>query len=202
MPIQHAVLALLAEGDSYGYELKQSFEEAIGPQWGELNIGHLYQVLDRLVRDGLATRRRVRQTERPDRAVYQLTTGGREELDRWLETPFVRQTGYRDDFFLKLFAASRLGPAYVKRVTRAQREAYLAEIAALDKLRAQHQDDPLVKLLIEAAALHTDANLKVVELAENLPVRRSASQKERRGTRAATASSADQPPTRKRRRTG
>jgi hypothetical protein len=32
---------------SWYYELKQSFQEAIGPQWGELSIGHLYQVLDR-----------------------------------------------------------------------------------------------------------------------------------------------------------
>jgi DNA-binding PadR family transcriptional regulator len=191
MPIQHAVLALLAEGDSYGYELKQSFEEAIGPQWGELNIGHLYQVLDRLLRDGLATRRRVRQTERPDRAVYQLTAEGREELEHWLATPFVRQAGYRDDFFLKLFAASRLGPAYVKRVTRAQREAYLAELAALDKLRVQHQDSPLVMLLIEAAALHTDANLKIVELAEALPARRSATQKAPRAAAAGTSDASE-----------
>jgi DNA-binding PadR family transcriptional regulator len=202
MPIQHAVLALLAQGDSYGYELKQSFEEAIGPQWGDLNIGHLYQVLDRMLRDGLATRRRVRQTERPDRAVYQLTSAGREELDRWLETPFVRQTGYRDDFFLKLFAASRLGPAYLKRVTRAQREAYLAELAALDQLRMQHKDDQLVRLLIEAAALHTDANLKIVELAETLPASRPAEQKARRGARAAATSAVEQPRTPKRRRAG
>ena len=60
MPIQHAVLALLAEGESYGYELKGDFEASIGPQWGGLNIGHLYQVLDRLVRDGLVTKREVR----------------------------------------------------------------------------------------------------------------------------------------------
>lgn len=196
------MLSLLAEGDSYGYELKQSFEDAIGPQWGELNIGHLYQVLDRLLRDGLATRRRVRQTERPDRAVYQLTPEGREELERWLETPFVRQTGYRDDFFLKLFAASRLGTDYLKRVTRAQREAYLAELAALDQLRTQHQDNHLVRLLIEAAALHTDANLKIVELAERLPAGQSAAQKTGRGVRASAMSAVENSRTRKRRRTG
>jgi DNA-binding PadR family transcriptional regulator len=98
MPIQHAVLALLAQGDSYGYELRAQFKESVGPQWGELNIGHLYQVLDRLVRDGLVTRRAVTQHERPDKQVYRLTTSGRLELDRWLETPYVRQGGYRDDF--------------------------------------------------------------------------------------------------------
>jgi DNA-binding PadR family transcriptional regulator len=93
MPIRHAVLALLAEGESYGYELRVEFERAVGPQWGELNIGHLYQVLDRLVRDGLVTRREVAQPRLPDRVVYRITKSGKAELDRWLETPFVRQSG-------------------------------------------------------------------------------------------------------------
>ena len=107
MPVQHAVLALLESGESYGYELRARFEEAVGPQWGDLSIGHLYQVLDRLERDGLVTSRGVPQRDRPDRVVYRMTPAGRRSLDEWLETPFVRQSGYRDDFFLKLFAAAR-----------------------------------------------------------------------------------------------
>jgi DNA-binding PadR family transcriptional regulator len=166
VPIHHAVLALLADGSSHGYELKTNFEESIGPQWGDLNIGHLYQVLDRLVRDGLVTKQDVPQTARPDKTVYELTDAGRDELDRWLETPFARQAGYRDDFFLKLFASSRLGRKAVAKVVSAQREAYLGELASLAELRARHEGDPLVRLLIEAAILHTEANLRVVELAE------------------------------------
>jgi DNA-binding PadR family transcriptional regulator len=163
MPIQHAVLALLARGSSHGYELKTSFEESVGPQWGDLNIGHLYQVLDRLVREGLVTRRHVAQVTRPDKTVYRLTKSGRQELERWLAAPFVRQAGYRDDFFLKLLAASKLGEGWLTRVLAVQREAYLGELAALGELRARHRAKPLVRLLIEAAVLHTEANLRVVE---------------------------------------
>jgi DNA-binding PadR family transcriptional regulator len=166
MPIHHAVLALLAGNSSHGYELKAAFEEAIGPQWGELNIGHLYQVLDRLVRDGLVTRRSVPQSNRPDRIDYRLTDGGRAELDRWLDTPFVRSGGYRDDFFLKLLAASRLGREELQRVLRIQREAYSNELTALGEIRERHEGEPLVTLLIEAAGLHTAANLRIVEQAE------------------------------------
>jgi len=163
MPIQHAVLALLAQGGSHGYEIKTSFERSVGPQWGELNIGHLYQVLDRLVRSGLVTRRHVSQATRPDKTVYRLTAAGKRELDRWLAEPFIRQAGYRDDFFLKLFAASRIGREQLERVLRVQREAYLGELATLADLRAQHGQDPLVRLLIQAAALHTEANLRIVD---------------------------------------
>jgi DNA-binding PadR family transcriptional regulator len=166
LPIQHAVLALLAEGESYGYELRAEFERAVGPQWGELNIGHLYQVLDRLVRDGHVTRREVAQPRLPDRVVYRITRTGLNELQRWLEAPFVRQSGYRDDFFLKLLAASRLGRGELELVLRTQRTAYLSELAALGSLRAEHADEPLVELLIDAAIRHTEANLSTLERAE------------------------------------
>ncbi len=165
MPIQHAVLSLLSDGESYGYELRAEFERAIGPQWGQLNIGHLYQVLDRLVRDGLVTRHEVEQRRLPDRVVYRLTKAGRDELERWLETPFVRQSGYRDDFFLKLLAASRLGRKQLDVVLRTQRSAYLAELGALSELRAAHKDEPLIELLIAGAARHTEANLATLEQA-------------------------------------
>ena len=187
MPVQHAVLALLADGPSYGYELKAEFEESVGPQWGELNIGHLYQVLDRLIRERLVTRRSVRQTVRPDKIVYRLTKAGEEELDCWLATPFVRQGGYRDDFFLKLFAAARLGPDRLEQVLRIQREAYLGELGALAELKALHGGEPLVQLLLEAATLHTEANLRVAELADKKRrelVRRTQAEQVEEATRA------------------
>ncbi|HEX6230966.1 MAG TPA: PadR family transcriptional regulator [Actinomycetota bacterium] len=165
MPIHHAVLAVLAERESYGYELKASLERAMGPQWGDLNIGHLYQVLDRLVRDRFVTSRVVPQVDRPDRHVYRLTKRGREELERWLGEPFVRGSGYRDDFFFKLFAGSRLGAEQLRSVVEGQRAAYLSELAALGELQRRHRDDALVALLIRAAVLHTEANLRTAELA-------------------------------------
>lgn len=176
MPIQHAVLALLRDGESYGYELRAEFERAVGPQWGQLNIGHLYQVLERLVRDGLVTRRELEQDRRPDRVVYQMTDAGKAELERWLATPFERQSGYRDDFFLKLLAASRLGRSELKSVLRIQRGAYLSELGALVELRSAHHDEPLVELLIDAAIRHTEANLATLEQAERHAARLASSQ--------------------------
>jgi DNA-binding PadR family transcriptional regulator len=166
VPIHHAVLAILAAGPSHGYELKATFEEAIGPQWGELNIGHLYQVLDRLVRDGLLTRRTIPQRDRPNRIDYRLTGAGRRELAEWLRQPFVKQGGYRDELFLKMFAAARVGPNPLRHTIQIQRQAYMSELAALGELRSQHRDDPLVALLVEAAVLHTEANLRVLDAAD------------------------------------
>jgi DNA-binding PadR family transcriptional regulator len=165
MPIQHAVLALLTEGPSYGYELRSSFEEAIGPQWGELNIGHVYQVLDRLVRDGLVTKKRVDQETRPDKNVYRITKAGQRELEQWLSEPHVPR-GYRDEFFLKLFAAARVGSQALSQVISDQRTAYQQELAGLTRLQDDYSGDPLVRLLIAAAIVHTQANVEVTAMAE------------------------------------
>ena len=166
MPIQHAVLALLAEGPSYGYDLKARFESDIGPQWGTLNIGHVYQVLDRTLRDGFVTVSQVAQATRPDRRVYELTPAGRAELDRWLAVPADRSGGFRDELFLKLFAAARRGPDAVRDVIKTQRRHQLVQLKALGELRSQHASQPLVGLLIDAARLHADAELRLLDRAE------------------------------------
>lgn len=166
MPLQHAVLALLTDGPSYGYELKASFEDAIGPQWGELSIGHLYQILERLVRDRLVTKRVVAQSSRPDKAVYRLTKAGNRELEVWLAQPLSHHGGYRDDFFLKLFAAARLDEGHLRDVIKTQRRGYMEELSTLGRLRDAYGADPMIDLLLEAAVLHTEANLKTLDKAK------------------------------------
>lgn len=166
MPLHHAVLALLADKPAHGYELKTSFEEAVGEQWGGLNIGHLYQILDRLSRDGLIASERQPQQVKPDRVVHHLTPAGRAELDRWLAEPSSRARGYRDDFFLKLMAAAQRGDrATLDDVLRRQRTHLLRELHSLADARA-HATSPVVALLVTAAELHVRADLGVVDAAE------------------------------------
>jgi DNA-binding PadR family transcriptional regulator len=163
MPIQHAVLSLLAAGPSYGYELKIAFEAAVGPQWGTLNIGHLYQVLDRLSRSGHVVSHRHPQQVKPDRVVYAITPSGTAELARWLDEPSPRGSGFRDDFFLKVTAAARTGSAgTVQAVLRHQRGLLLRELRNLGVLRADAAD-PVVGLLLSAAARHVEADLLFID---------------------------------------
>lgn len=166
MPLHHAVLALLADKPAHGYELKSSFEQAVGNQWGGLNIGHLYQVLDRLSRDGLIESERQAQPVKPDRVVHHLTPAGRAELDRWLSEPSTRLRGYRDDFFLKLMAAVQAGDQEtLDGVLRRQRAHLLRELHGLAEAR-RHAPTAVVELLITAAELHIRADLGVVDAAE------------------------------------
>jgi DNA-binding PadR family transcriptional regulator len=167
MPLHHAVLALLADKPAHGYELKGSFEQAVGEQWGGLNIGHLYQILDRLTRDGLIESERQPQPIKPDRVVHHLTPAGRAELDRWLAEPSGRVRGYRDDFFLKLMAAVQAGDrATLDGVLRRQRAHLLRELHALSEAKKQAQRPAVDALLITAAELHIRADLGLIDAAE------------------------------------
>jgi DNA-binding PadR family transcriptional regulator len=167
MPLHHAVLALLADKPAHGYELKSSFEQAVGDQWGGLNIGHLYQILDRLSRDGLIESQRQSQQVKPDRVIHRLTRAGRAELDRWLAEPAIPARGYRDDFFLKIMAAVRSGdPATLSSVLGRQRACLLRQLHALASARAGTSTTAVEKLLITAAELHIRADLGVVDAAE------------------------------------
>jgi DNA-binding PadR family transcriptional regulator len=168
MPLQHAVLALLAARPAHGYELKTEFEQTVGDQWGGLNIGHLYQVLDRLSRDGLISSERQSQAVKPDRIVHQLTAAGRAELDRWLSEPTVQARGYRDDFFLKLMAAVQSGSAdTLAGVLSRQRAHLLRELHSLAVARRATGLSAVEMLLITAAELHTRADLDLVDAAES-----------------------------------
>jgi DNA-binding PadR family transcriptional regulator len=168
MPLHHAVLALLADKPAHGYELKASFERSVGEQWGGLNIGHLYQLLDRLARDGLIESERQSQATRPDRVVHSITDAGRAELASWRSSPSARSRGYRDDFFLKVVAAAGTGnPSAVEDVLRQQRMLLVNELRALGDARATHAHPSAVEaLLLTAAAAHARADLEVVDEAE------------------------------------
>ena len=169
MALHHAVLALLAAKPAHGYELKGSFEQAVGEQWGGLNIGHLYQILDRLGRDGLIESERQPQSIKPDRLVHRITPAGRAELGRWLDEPSQRTRGYRDDFFLKVMAAAQAGDAAaLAGVISRQRRHLLNELRSLSDARTAAPPSPVVTLLLTAADLHVRADLGVIDAAERL----------------------------------
>lgn len=102
-----AVLALLAiEGERSAYDLTKLVSQAIAHVWSPARSG-LYAVLPRLERDGLAKRRVVSQSSRPDKQLYRATRAGRQALDGWLETV---EPGARENFFLKLFVGGLTEP--------------------------------------------------------------------------------------------
>ena len=95
------MLGLLAEGDRSGYDLLKRAERSVAHMWAPAK-SQLYAVLPRLVEAGLAGRRTVRQTGRPNKQVYRLTRAGRAAVRQWLETAPPKSW---DELLLKVFFA-------------------------------------------------------------------------------------------------
>jgi DNA-binding PadR family transcriptional regulator len=166
MAIRHALLSLLDQHESYGYELRAELERSVGSSWGELNIGHVYQLLERLRRDGMIEIVRTDpQPRRTERVIYAITAEGRDELLDWLDTPSATSTGYRDDVYLKLAAAARLGSETFGRVVRREREGLFGELRTLREL-ASAESDQLVALLLDGATLQVTARIELLDRAE------------------------------------
>lgn len=73
------VLAILAEGDSYGYAILQRVRELSGGEL-EWTDGMLYPVLHRLERSGLVESRWEKAETGRRRKYYRVTEAGREQL--------------------------------------------------------------------------------------------------------------------------
>ena len=164
---QHVILALLESGPSHGWEMKSRIEAALGPEYGGLNKGYIYEVIHKMERERTISSHVERQEGmRPDRSVHEITDLGREQLTEWLDEPVRRSAGFRDEFVQKVLAASMRGSDEVRHLCRLQRQSLLAESRTLQTLRRERGDDSGAAFTIEVAILRTNAELECVEAAE------------------------------------
>ena len=80
--LEGCVLAVIARGETYGYEILSVLEQSGFDALGE---GTLYPVLTRLDKSGLIACRRARSPLGPVRKYYAVTERGREELAAFRE---------------------------------------------------------------------------------------------------------------------
>lgn len=147
--------------------MKTQIEAALGPEYGGLNKGYIYEVIHKMERERLITSRvEPQEGMRPDRSVHEITETGRDQLTDWLDEPVRRSAGFRDEFVQKVLAASLRGEDAVRQVCRVQRRVLLTEAKTLQTLRREREKDPGAAFTVEVAILRTNAELECVEAAE------------------------------------
>ena len=104
MSVRNALLALVAQQPAGVYRLKQMFEEQTCGAW-PLNIGQVYQTMQRLERDGQVVSHAETNAGR-DSEVFELTDVGRDVLAAWWSTPVPREHPERDELVMKLAVAA------------------------------------------------------------------------------------------------
>ena len=108
MSVRLGLLALLDQGACYGYQLRTELDWRTGST-GPVNVGQIYNTLDRLERDKL-----VRKTGENNR--YEITPAGRVEVSTWFAAPSASA-----DLAAKLALASTLPGVDVATIIRIQR---------------------------------------------------------------------------------
>jgi DNA-binding PadR family transcriptional regulator len=128
MSVRQSLLAILDQGPCYGYQLRAEFDRRTGSTW-PLNVGQIYNTLERLDRDGLVEKG---DTDDQGHVYWQITPAGRAEVRDWLDSPLTRGTGTRDELAIKLAVAATLPGVDVTEVIQAQRRASLAQLQELN----------------------------------------------------------------------
>jgi DNA-binding PadR family transcriptional regulator len=163
MSLRFGVLGLLADEPLHGYQIKQRFEELLGGTW-DLNIGSVYQVLQRLERDGLVGA----VGERGDRGrqAYRATDAGVSALQEWLEESESQPQLLREEVYIKLLLLARHSDGRVDELLDRQRGAYLQRLRDLaDQERAaRERGREELALLFKGGQLHTEADLKWLDV--------------------------------------
>lgn len=80
--LEGCVLAIIAKGETYGYEILSAMEQ-VG--FGDLGEGTLYPVLTRLDKNGYIACRKAKSPLGPIRKYYSITATGEERLDSFKE---------------------------------------------------------------------------------------------------------------------
>lgn len=174
MSVRLGILALLAEEDMYGAQLRAEFEARTGGTW-PLNIGQVYTTLTRLERDGL-----VSQSSGPDgegRISYSLTVAGRAEVDGWWLTPVDRSNTPRDELVIKLALSVTAVGVDVTRVVQAQRTATMRHLRDLTTLKrsasTQTETDLAWLLVLDNLVFSAEAEVRWLDHVESTLARYS-----------------------------
>lgn len=131
MSVRRSLLAILDQGPCYGYQLRAEFESRTGGAW-PLNVGQIYNTLERLERDGLVLKG---DTDAQGHVYYAITDAGRGDVRAWFgETVALPST--RDELSVKIALAATLPGVAATTLVAAE------AAAARDRLAALRRADP------------------------------------------------------------
>ena len=176
MSVRQSLLAILDQGNCYGYQLKSEFDRRTGSTW-PLNVGQVYNTLERLERDGLVERT---DGEAEEQKNYRITAAGRIEVATWLGSPVIRTAAARDELAIKLAVAVTLPGVDIARVIQVQRGATLRSLQELTRTKNATDDPETVEqlawlLVVDSLIFQAEAEVRWLDHSETRLARAAAS---------------------------
>lgn len=168
MSVRHAILGLLAQKPRHGYELHSAFSMVVGGAAWDVKPAQIYTTLERMEESGLVeTKSDLGEGREPDRRIYAITRGGREELKNWFDEGIPTEH-QRDAFYVKLMTGLVSGEADPAHIIQTQRSWLFQELH--DATTRRDKYDPLAEmaqiLLMDKAIMHLEADLRWLDMIE------------------------------------
>lgn len=175
MSIRQSLLAILDQGPCYGYQLRSEFDRRTGSTW-PLNVGQIYNTLDRLERDGLVAKA---DTDAEGHVYYAITDAGAAEVAGWLGSPVLRSAATRDELAIKLAIAVTLPGIEIADVIQVQRAASLRMLQDLTKAKnasgdPESAEDLAGLLVMDSLIFQAEAEVRWLDHSETRLARASA----------------------------
>ena len=104
MSLSYALLALLIDCPSSGYELNKAFETSVGCFW-KASHQQIYRELGKLEDSGWVKAESIPQQGKPDKKVYTVTELGRQALTDWTAQP-CNISPVKEEILVKLFVGN------------------------------------------------------------------------------------------------
>lgn len=103
MSLRYGILGFLSKWDASGYDIKKEFDDFMNIFWHS-HLSQIYPELSKLEKEELVESRMVPQDGKPHKKVYSITSGGVNELSKWLlthpETPKIKDSFLMQSFFM------------------------------------------------------------------------------------------------------
>lgn len=117
----YVLLGLLRRQPQSGYDLSSFVERTVAHFW-PLTRGLVYRELGRLEDRGLLVGRRITQSSRPDKRVYEITATGHAAFADWLTAPGFTEERPRNELLAKLFFGAQLDRGSLRELLGEARE--------------------------------------------------------------------------------
>jgi len=98
--------------------------------------------------------------------VYDISSKGVQELERWLQEPATKPRPLRDELFIKLLFTSQENPELALRLIERQTQIYMEQMRELTETKYRlskdglNQENMMTDLLTDAALFHAEADVR------------------------------------------
>jgi DNA-binding PadR family transcriptional regulator len=151
-PAEYAVLGLVRQKPTYGYELQPQLSGSRGlGRVCPVEPAMVYAILRSLSGLELIDGQWDSSTY-PPKAVYTATDAGEAEFMRWLRRPVGRMREVRLDFLIKLYFALQEDPQLARELLEAEVEACQVYAEQIDREQAQTGASVFDRIVLESKA--------------------------------------------------